>query len=347
MPIAFSCVALALVFWGLFQLDVPVARAMRSLYHPAGYLPNPWLAWFSDIGDALGRGRSLVLFSLALLAVGFSAKWPVARAAGLKTLIAHGVVAIVSNGLKHLIGRPRPKFMHAGTEQLGPSMASGFDSFPSGHTSASFAVAMVLARQFPKATWVALGVAVVVAMSRVLRGSHFPTDVAAGAVIGVLVGAAAAEPFRQWPAALSRALLGVTTYLAVAFAFLWTVSHGSGSSWSQAMMLGLGSALLLYGVVSRASTRYAAGRVRWMAGRSEANVAIGVGLAVTTGSLLVTGVALCLCAAWWLVGHNSPGAGHDGAPVSLARLLSEGAWVAGIVLAFLMIQSIKGAMPIR
>lgn len=346
---ALSCAALAVMFWGLAQLDVPVARAMRSLYHPVGYLPNPWLAWFSDIGDALGRGRSLVLFSLALLAVGFAGKWPVVRAAGLKTLIAHGVVAIVANVLKHLIGRPRPKFMHAGTEQLGPSMDSGFDSFPSGHASATFAVAMVLARQFPKAAWAAMGVAVVVAMSRVLRGSHFPTDVAAGAVIGVLVGAAAAEPFRQWPAALSRALLGVTTYLAAAFAFLWTVSHGAESSWTQAVMLGLGSAMMLYGVVSRAYDRSVAGSRRWMAGKSEAKVAIGVGLAVTTGSLLVAALALGVCAAWWLVWQDSPGAGHDGAPAprSLARLLSEGAWVAGIVLAFLMIQGVKGAVPIQ
>lgn len=86
-----------------------------------------------------------------------------------------------------------------------------------------------------------------------------------------------------------------------------------------------------------------------MAGKSEAKVAIGVGLAVTTGSLLVAALALGVCAAWWLVWQDSPGAGHDGAPAprSLARLLSEGAWVAGIVLAFLMIQSVKGAVPIQ
>jgi undecaprenyl-diphosphatase len=343
-----SCGALAVVFWGLAQLDVPVARVMRSLYHPVGYLPNPWLAWFSEAGDALGQGRSLVLFSLALLAVGVLGKWPVFRATGLKTLIAHGAVALLVNVLKHVIGRPRPKFMHAGTEQLGPSMANGFDSFPSGHASASFAVAMVVSKHYPRVAGVAMGVAGVVAMSRVLRGSHFPTDVAAGAVLGVLVGAAAAEPWRQWPAALSRALLGVTTYLAAAFAFLWTISHGAESSWSQSVMLGLGSAMMLYGIVSRVCDRHVTGSKRWMVGKSEAKVAVGVGLAVTTGSPLVAALALGVCAAWWLVWHNAPEAGRDEAPSSrsLARLLSEGAWVAGIVLAFLMIQSVKGAVLI-
>ncbi len=350
LAIAFlSCASLAVVFWGLTQLDVPVVRAIRALYHPVGYLPNPWLAWFSDLGDALGGARSLVLFSLTLLAAGFAGRWPGVRAAGLRTLIAHGAVAIVVNGLKHLIGRPRPKFMHAGTQPLSPSMDSGFDSFPSGHASASFAIAMVLSRQYPRVAWVAMGVAVAIAASRVLRGAHFPTDVAAGAVIGVLVGAMAAEPFRQWPAALSRALLNVTTYLAAAFTFLWTVSHGAESSWRHTAMLSLGSAMMLYGVVSRMYDRSAAGSKRWVAGRSEAKVAIGGGLAVTTGSLLVAALTLCVCAAWWLVWRASPEADceHATGSRSAVHLLSESVWLAGIVLAVLMLQSVKGAVPIH
>ncbi len=344
-----SCASLAVVFWGLAQLDVPVARAIRSLYHPMGYLPNPWLAWFSDLGDALGHGRSLVLVSVSLAAIGYLGKWPVLRAAGLKSLIAHGVVAVVANGLKHLIGRPRPKFMHAGTEQLGPSMGNGFDSFPSGHTSASFAVAMVLSRLCPKAAWAAMGVGVAVALSRVLRGSHFPTDVAAGAVIGVLVGAAVVEPFRQWPEALSRALLNVTTYLAAAFTFLWTVSHGAESWGRHTAMLGLGSAMILYGIVSRMYDRSAAGSKRWGPGRSEAKVAVGVGLAITTGSLLVAAMALGVGAAWWLARRDLPEADREPATGSRAavRLLSEGVWLAGIVLAVLMLQSVKGAVPLQ
>jgi hypothetical protein len=113
-------------------------------------------------------------------------------------------------------------------------------------------------------------------------------------------------------------------------------------------MLGLGSAMMLYGIVSRVCDRHVTGSKRWMVGKSEAKVAVGVGLAVTTGSPLVAALALGVCAAWWLVWHNAPEAGRDEAPSSrsLARLLSEGAWVAGIVLAFLMIQSVKGAVLI-
>ena len=34
--------------------------------------------------------------------------------AGIDSAIAHGFVAVLSNGLKHLLGRPRPKFVHSG-----------------------------------------------------------------------------------------------------------------------------------------------------------------------------------------------------------------------------------------
>ncbi|NJO83299.1 MAG: phosphatase PAP2 family protein [Blastochloris sp.] len=87
-------------------------------------------------------------------------------------------------GLKHLIGRPRPKFAHSGEWQLTPSWASGLDSFPSGHSAASFAVATVLAKRFPAVGPLCLGIAAFVALSRILRGSHFPTDVFGGAVVG-------------------------------------------------------------------------------------------------------------------------------------------------------------------
>lgn len=67
-----SGAAVALTLLGLLELDVPLTKFVRSLYHPVGYLPNPWLAYFSDIGDRLGRGESLVALSLLLLLVGES-----------------------------------------------------------------------------------------------------------------------------------------------------------------------------------------------------------------------------------------------------------------------------------
>lgn len=57
-------------------------------------------------------------------------------------------------------------------------------SFPSGHTSGAFLVATLLALFFPPLAPLAYGWAVLVAVSRVTLGVHFPTDTLAGALMG-------------------------------------------------------------------------------------------------------------------------------------------------------------------
>ena len=64
------------------------------------------------------------------------------------------------------------------------------DSFPSGHTTQAFAVASVVAAHYDS-IWVKLsayGAASLVGYSRIQKNKHWPTDVAAGALIGTLVG---------------------------------------------------------------------------------------------------------------------------------------------------------------
>ena len=128
-----------------------------------------------DVGFPLVSGAIC-----GLLAIGLLTKRTRFRRAGLESLIAHAAAALTTQALKHLIGRPRPRMTHGGGFQFGPSWDAGLDSFPSGHAAASFAVAAVLARRFPRAGWFLYGVASFVALSRVMRGSHFPTDVLAG-----------------------------------------------------------------------------------------------------------------------------------------------------------------------
>jgi undecaprenyl-diphosphatase len=92
---------------------------------------------------------------------------------------------IVTNVIKVAVGRERPNVARL-------VAAQGF-SFPSGHTAASAAayaaIALVVGRRRSGRTKAVLGgaaagVAVAVAMSRVLLGAHWLTDVIAGAFVG-------------------------------------------------------------------------------------------------------------------------------------------------------------------
>jgi undecaprenyl-diphosphatase len=64
-------------------------------------------------------------------------------------------------------------------------------SFPSGHTAAAFVMATVLAVHYPLWAMLAYPVALLIGCSRVMLGVHFPTDIAAGALLGGLCAAIA------------------------------------------------------------------------------------------------------------------------------------------------------------
>ena len=98
-----------------------------------------------------------------------------------------GVVAIVlasgvANGpAKLLVRRRRPQ------EQPGPTLIGmpGSTSFPSGHSASAFAFATATSRELPALAPALLPLAGAVSYSRVHTGVHYPSDVAAGAAIGI------------------------------------------------------------------------------------------------------------------------------------------------------------------
>jgi len=97
-------------------------------------------------------------------------------------LVADAVADLLSRLGKLLVHRHRP-FVH----QLGPATTT--HSFPSGHTATSFACAAVLASLAPRLRVPLFVLAALIAFSRLYNGDHFPLDVLAGAVLGLLVGA--------------------------------------------------------------------------------------------------------------------------------------------------------------
>ena len=131
-------------------------------------------------GNHLGSILVQVGGSFATYTIGRLAGKPDVADVGRDLIRAQLVAGGVTRLLKHTIRRERP----AGS-------GSSRTSFPSGHTSSTFASATVLGRRFGWKVGVpAFGLASYVAGSRVVDNSHFLSDVVFGAAIGMTAGRA-------------------------------------------------------------------------------------------------------------------------------------------------------------
>ena len=93
--------------------------------------------------------------------------------------------AIATTGvLKFLIGRPRPYVNETVFQTL--TFADKFNSMPSGHTAVSFAGLVMIGMLFPRIKWLTWTTAIIIALSRVYVGKHWPSDVIFGAFIGMV-----------------------------------------------------------------------------------------------------------------------------------------------------------------
>lgn len=110
------------------------------------------------------------------------------RRGGFALLLAMLCNFLITNiTLKNLVARVRPYEVVEGLTSLLGNV--GEWSFPSGHTSSSFAAAVAVAATLGKKLGIpALLLATLIGLSRLYVGVHYPTDVLAGAVIGVVCG---------------------------------------------------------------------------------------------------------------------------------------------------------------
>lgn len=156
----------------LLRLDGQLLLAIQELHQP--WL-DPAVCLYTKLGDA---GILWIVLSLAMLL------WKPTRKAGALSLCAMALGLLATNiTIKPLVERARPWLVLP----LTPLVAEHDpNSFPSGHTCAAFAAGMIWVRTLPW-RWgrIAAGaLAVLMGLSRLYVGVHFPTDVLAGAVIG-------------------------------------------------------------------------------------------------------------------------------------------------------------------
>ncbi len=137
------------------------------------------------IGASYFGSRGLVWIVIALLLTANRKT----RFVGLVTLMALLLSTVMGEGvLKHLIQRPRP-YADFPFVQLLIDKSTQY-SFPSGHTTSSFAAAYVLSRYVKKNAWIFWTIAGLIAFSRVYLFMHYPTDIIGGILLGLACGEA-------------------------------------------------------------------------------------------------------------------------------------------------------------
>ncbi|WP_129138750.1 bifunctional DedA family/phosphatase PAP2 family protein [Modicisalibacter coralii] len=169
--------------WTLWVLDqngpLPMDHQLQGLLNT---LDSPWLTRLAEglakVGDAYGV---IALVAPWLL-------WMARRrlyALGLHVIGALGGIALVNTLFKHLAGRARPDV---------PDYLSGSFSYPSAHTStavvlyglAAAFVADALPRRYrAPAYWTAILICVPMALSRLVIGVHWLSDLVGGALLGL------------------------------------------------------------------------------------------------------------------------------------------------------------------
>lgn len=146
------------------------------------YVRNPVLTPILKVITTLGNGGAIwIAMALLLLAI------PKTRKVGCMAALALiGTLLINNMLLKNLVARTRPYEVIEGLTYIVKTPVDY--SFPSGHAGCSFAVACIMFRRLPGRYGVpALVLAVLISLSRLYVGVHYPSDVLFGVISGIVI----------------------------------------------------------------------------------------------------------------------------------------------------------------
>jgi len=153
-------------------------RAVVEAFQHLHWGPLDWC--FRHLSDQWVK--SLLIVAIALAADLLARRPPIA--AGLAA-IAFVATEEITTRLKDVFDRARPAVADPAVHPLVATPDSA--SMPSGHASTAFAAAVAVGLVHPRLRWPLVGLASLIALSRVWLGVHYPTDVLAGAALGTAV----------------------------------------------------------------------------------------------------------------------------------------------------------------
>jgi membrane-associated phospholipid phosphatase len=173
MLLVFSLVALSLVWSAGQRVDV-WAFLIFNLHKSRPLWLDRMMLGFTQ----LGSGAIAVVIGLVLFLAGD-------RLAAYELILGTITLWMVVELVKALVRRPRPLFLLTEARAVGsPSIGH---SFPSGHTSQAFFTVTLMARHFHVTPWIAVllyVIALLIGITRMYVGAHYPRDVLAGAILG-------------------------------------------------------------------------------------------------------------------------------------------------------------------
>ncbi len=164
------------------MLNFIAVRDHRVMHKVNGWQPPRWIRLWMICATRGGDGWLWYTMGLIILLFGGGQRFLALACAG----TAAGLGILVFLKLKRLAGRRRPCAIEPScwSRLLPPDQFS----FPSGHTITAFAVSLPMMHFYPDLTAGLLFCACSIALSRILLGLHFLSDVVAGAAIGMLLG---------------------------------------------------------------------------------------------------------------------------------------------------------------
>jgi undecaprenyl-diphosphatase len=179
--------AVARSLWGFIERrDHRLMRRMNRWRAPR------WVRYWMIAASRMGDGWLWYGLGVMLLAYGGPQRFSAVGAAGAAALAGIGLFKL----LKTLSQRPRPCQVepHCWSKVLPPDKFS----FPSGHTMTAFSIALVVSYFYPSLEGALFFLALSIALSRIVLGMHFLSDVLAGMVLGIALGCASITAFASF-----------------------------------------------------------------------------------------------------------------------------------------------------
>lgn len=225
LAIAATVLLLAMLLVVVTDTNVALFRFFNQLSRYTG--PGLW-------ANLTSMGEGLIVLSLAgLVAI----RWP---AAAWSILIGGVIGTLIVHGIKEAVGESRPALVLPPDSLtiIGPRLT--VVSFPSGHTATitSFATIVFLHARRAWLTVLLLTLVLLVGISRMAVGAHWPIDVLAGWLVGMLIAVISFVLAERWTFGLkvpvqyaiillsilcAGALFWLDPYMAEATALRWTI----------------------------------------------------------------------------------------------------------------------------